>query len=129
MRQLHTGTIRNKKELEDAILLVRFMKQMEQGPEMEKWISEQKRRIREFQHRQSDRIVVQSHGIDGYTLRICIPAGIETKEDAEEWFDAEERIDYTERGYDCTGQAFTGWHYIAPLAGRLVCWHRVNFDV
>ena len=87
-----------------------------------------KRQIRAYNNTQSDRRIVRS-AYDGAVVLINIPEGIDTREDAEDWFDAEERIIYTDRGYDCTGQPFTSWHYIGKLGGKMVCWHCISIDV
>lgn len=92
-------------------------------------IREMKRDIREFTRRESDRVAISDSGIDGCVFRISCPEWVETEADAEEWFDSCERIGYRDRGWDCTGQAFTAWYHIGKLAGRMVCWHRVAYDV
>ena len=120
--------IRDNKDLRDAYEIVRFIEERGEGPEMQKWVQNQKRKIRAYTHRTSDRKCVRQDS-DSYTERIDVPAECESVAEAEEWFDAEERIEFHPGPYDCSGQAFTGWHHIGVLGGKLVCWHRVNFDV
>ena len=87
-----------------------------------------KRAIRTYNSRKSDRRTVRGD-YDGIVILINVPEYVTTMEEAEEWFDAEERITYRDRGYDCTGQAFTSGHHIGKLGGKLVCWHRIGIDV
>lgn len=120
--------IRDNKDLRDAYAIVRFIEERGEGPEMRKWVQNQKRKIRAYTHRTSDRKCVWQDS-DSYTERVIVPAEVESLEEAEEWFDCMERIEYTPREYDCTGQAFTSWHHIGILGGRMVCWHHVCYDV
>lgn len=68
-------------------------------------------------------------GYDGMMVRIELD-GCESFDEAEEWFDACERREYVDRGYDCTGQTFTRWHRIKRFpSGRFVCYHSIGRDV
>ena len=87
-----------------------------------------KREIRAYNSRQSDRRAVRND-YDRVVVLINVPESITTKDEVEDWFDEEERISYIDRGYDCTGQAFTSWHHIGKLGGKLVCWHSICYDV
>ena len=49
-------------------------------------------------------------------------------EEAEDEFRQEHRIEYYDRGYDCTGQAFTGWHSIFNVNGKYVLYHQISVD-
>lgn len=91
-------------------------------------IIDDKRAVRAYLHREDDRRVIQ-WDYDGCVMRIEVPQGVETVEEAEAWFDATERLTCRPSQYDCTGQKFTVWHRIITLGGRLVCYHCVGIDV
>jgi antibiotic biosynthesis monooxygenase (ABM) superfamily enzyme len=116
-------TVRDKKELEFLYLLIREpMLPDEQAVYL-------KRIIRKYTHRESDRRIVHENGIDGFTVLIRFPEDIATRDEAERWFDSEERRTYRPSAYDCTGQAFTMSHTLANRRGRWYCYHTVGFDV
>lgn len=130
--------INTMEKLREAYERLRFMEGLRQEflkhgyavpKEAEDKIYAMKRDIREFNRRESDRVVISDNGIDGYTLRISCPEWVKTEAKAEEWFDAYERFGYRNYGWDCTGEALTAWHHIGKLAGRMVCWHHVAYDV
>ena len=75
-----------------------------------------------------DRVIVKND-FDGYTIRVKLPEWVKSKAVAEEWFYKEEKIEYIERGYDCTGQLFTYWYRIKYWNGNWWCWHHVAKDV
>ena len=70
------------------------------------------------------RRLVKDEGVDGYVELMELP---ET-EDPEKWFDWNVRLS-CRSAYDCTGQAFTRWHYIFRRRGKLMCYHSVGYDV
>lgn len=119
-------------ELRDAYEWLKFWESTPVRPDLSEKINEKraalKREIRAYTNRKTDRRIIRSD-YDGAVVLINIPEGIDTREEAEEWFDAEERITYRDRGYDCTGQAFTSGHHIGKLGDKLVCWHRISNDV
>lgn len=123
------NTIITSKDIKDAYSLMLFVEKTGEGEKMRKWVEELKRDIRKLLNEKSDRRLIHSDGIDGYILRIDVPDEIETMEEAEEWFDSTERLSYVDYGYDCTGQAFTSWHHIGILNGKLTCWHSISIDV
>lgn len=87
-----------------------------------------KRSIRAYQHEQAEErevTVVKDYGVDGFVIRFEMP----DVSDPEAWFDDNERLVCRPSMYDCTGQAFTIWHKICRLNGKLTCYHRVGFDV
>ena len=91
-------------------------------------IAELKRDIRAYNKAQEEkpfRRLVKDNGIDGYVELIELP---ETEE-PEEWFDSNERLTCRPSMYDCTGQAFTLWHYTFRRNGKLMCYHAVGYDV
>lgn len=113
--------------------LIRYAERVGEGEEVMEWVKQLKREVREHVNRASDRFVINGD-MDGYTAVIDVPA--DTIEEAEEWFEAKEFLGYPawlggaiSWGADCTGQAFTIWHKIVRLGGRLVCFHRVGIDV
>lgn len=120
--------IRNTEDLRDAYSFMLFVERTGEGPGIAAWVKEMKQNIRAYVHKESDRRLVHDDCY-GAVLLINVPEEVETPEEAEEWFDAEERIGYIDRGYDCTGQQFTGWHHIGVLGGKMVCWRRIDYDV
>lgn len=121
-------TIRNKEDLREAYAVMRFAEERGEGPKIREWVENLKREIREYTHRAPERRCIWQGG-DSYTERKDVPAEVESLEEAEEWFECMERIEYIPREYDCTGQAFTSWHHIGILGGKMVCWHHVCYDV
>ena len=53
----------------------------------------------------------------------------DTMEHAEDEFKDEHYIEYWDRGYDCTGQAFTEWHKIFKIRDKYVLYHSIGVDV
>ena len=51
-----------------------------------------------------------------------------TMEEAEDEFRNEHYIQYWDRGYDCTGQAFTEWHRIFKICDKYVLYHSIGVD-
>jgi len=129
--------IRDKESLRFAYITLSAVKELESEKNIEdskamEIKTEVKKSIREYYKKQDakqKRRYIKDYGIDGYVEEVELPAEIQTKEQAEDYFNAHERIDYRPRAYDCTGQAFTSSHFIVPLRGRLWLSHSVSFDV
>ena len=128
--------IRNTEQCRKEISMLRLLSEMvaEKNPEpdcaesIKGYMDTKKREIRAYLNRpvdESRRIVAQDW--DWALVRIIIPA--ETMEEAEEWFESNEYIEYYDRGYDCTGQSFTSWYRIFEVGGKFVGYHRVSADV
>ena len=64
---------------------------------------------------------------DGSVIeRVVLKA--DTMEQAENEFENEHYIEYWDRGYDCTGQAFTEWHKIFKVRDKFVLYHSIGMD-
>lgn len=87
------------------------------------------RSLREFCRRESDRRIIEESDYGSYTALVELPAYVENEEDAEEWFEEEERREYVPSQYDCTGQSFTMWYKMVKRRGRWYCYHRIGLDV
>lgn len=90
----------------------------EENPPLEKEEGDEKERV----------IHVKKYS-DGYITRVILPAYIVDADDAEDYFQCYHHIPYYDKGYDCTGQAFTSWHRIFHINGRWVLYHSVSYDV
>lgn len=92
-------------------------------------IAEQKREIRKFHKKSSDRRIVKDNGIDGYVLLIELPETLGNMRDAEEYFEERETICAIPSIFDCTGQAFTSWFKAFRRRNRFFAYHSIGFDV
>lgn len=63
------------------------------------------------------------------TERSLLPKNIKTKEEAEQYFDENMRIEAYNSMYDCTNQIFTAWHSIFKVGNRFLCYHCTARDV
>lgn len=89
-----------------------------------------KRALRRFYHRdRSGRRLVSSNDIDSYTLLVTCPEWVKTEEDAEEWFEEEERMECIPSLYDCTGQHFSCGHKVFQRNGKWMCYHHIAVDI
>jgi hypothetical protein len=91
---------------------------------LKKQIREELRKV----HWDSDKITVRDDG-DSFVVRYPVPRGIDTVEEAKEWFEDYEFIHMRPSPYDCTGQRFTAWYEFHKLQGRLWVWHSIALDV
>ena len=92
-------------------------------------VVELKRDLRKYFHRPvSKRRVIQNDS-DGYIELFPLPEGLESLEDAREWFENMEYLEYRPSLYDCTGQLFTSWYKVFPRRGGFYVYHRVSIDV
>lgn len=76
-----------------------------------------------------DRRIVKDYGIDGFIVRIVLPEWVETREEAEYWFEENERRECRPSMYDCTGDMFTSWYSLFFINGRWVAYHSVGVDI
>ena len=100
----------------------------------EEYLIKMKRDIREFNKRKSEMYAdpqyrTFSDDYESVWIRKPLPDYIKTMEDAEEYFDEEERIEMIHYPWDCTGQKFTGRHCIFEVNGRFILYHRVDIDI
>ncbi len=68
---------------------------------------------------------------DGYNLKFKLPPVVKTKEGAEDYYNEFIRKTYIDRGYDCTGQAFSCGHVVFYNANEnaFYCYECVALDV
>lgn len=114
--------------IETAYELLQMAKVKKVAPEA---VIALKRRVRSInkEETKSGKIIYDygNGGYDGYIYKEVLE--VNSMEEAEEEFEEYHRRTYIERGYDCTGQAFTQWHKIFNINGRFVLYHSVGFDV
>ncbi len=69
--------------------------------------------------------------MDGGVFKYKLPSVITTKEKAEDYYNEFIRKTYIDRGYDCTGQAFSCRHVIFYNVNenRFYCYECVAYDV
>ncbi len=127
-------TIHNTNDLRLAYEHMRFIKAFIKGyPSVDKTktnqlLMETKQAIRTYNKKSSDRHIVKDNGIDGFIEIIRFPKSI-TMENAQKYFDENERITCKPSAYDCTGQPFTLWNKICERQGRVICYHEIAYDV
>ncbi len=119
--------IKNKDDLRTAYDYLSMLKEFHRPAQKQ---DEVKRAIREYINiEKSFERIVKDYGIDGYILLMELPEFLESKEDAEEYFEERHVIHAIPSIYDCTGQAFTSWYKIFKRRNRFFAYHSVSFDV
>ena len=127
--------IKNKKELKLAYETIRMFQEVltqATNPKVAiEYIISKKREIRDYYKRETEttEILVKDYGIDGHLILFELPSYLTSKEEAEEYFNYNEKMVCTPSAYDCTGQAFTDWHKIVERQGKLWAYHSISFDV
>lgn len=124
--------VKNSSDLKIAYEILNVYKgitECEKPEKLKERIAEQKREIRRFHKKTSDRRIVKDYGIDGYVLLIELPETLENLQDAEEYFEECETISAAPSMFDCTGQAFTSWFKVFRRRGRFFAYHSIGFDV
>lgn len=124
--------VRNSNDLKIAYEILNVYKEIpvcEKSEKLMKRIAEQKREIRRFHKKSTDRRIVKDYGIDGYVLLIELPEKLENVQEAEEYFEECETISAAPSMFDCTGQAFTSWFKVFRRRGRFFAYHSIGFDV
>ena len=123
----------NQRDLRRAYETLLFLKEIERehgsSENLKIHSNDLKKAIRKYFHRKTDRRLVKDYGIDGYIELIKLPEYLETKEDAKEYFDSEERMVCRPSAFDCTGQSFTSWYKIFKRRGQFYAYHSVSVDV
>ena len=111
-------------------MLHELKKQPNSKPEIvEAKIIDMKRQLRANSKHVDDRHTVRDNGIDGFIDKFPLPEYIETRQDADEYFNEYEYIRMIPSAYDCTGQRFTGWYKIFQKPdGRFWAYHCIEFD-
>lgn len=96
---------------------------------------QRKRAIRDFFKRESEkgvRRVINGNADDCWESVIWLlelPKEIKTRDQAEDWFQYNERLEYIPSAYDCTGQQFTSWYKLVKRRDRWWCYHCISIDV
>ena len=93
-------------------------------------IQELKRNLRAYLNKpiRDDRRCIYEDNYGYYIMLVRFPEFIKNEEDAEEYFDEFERMEYRPSMYDCTGQHFTTGHKIFKRHGRYWCYHHIAID-
>ena len=96
-------------------------------PEM---VKDLKRELRKYLHKpiREDRRCIYEDNYGYYIMLIQFPDSVKNLEDAEEYFDEFERMEYIPSQYDCTGQHSTRGHKIFKRQGRFWCYHSIAVD-
>lgn len=97
----------------------------------EKYI-EIKRAIRKFYKGVCDRANRDENKFghfDSYTHRYPLPEWIKTEDEAVEYMEEHEVMEYDPSPYDCTGQLFTSGYKVFCRNGRWHCYHHISMDV
>lgn len=126
--------IKNSDDLRAAytllLVLQEFLSTCKKPDKVKLHIIELKRCIRDYGHSKvSGREIVMDNGIDGYVQKIQLPQFVESKEEAEEYMEENEKITMRLTPWDCTGQAFTNWYKVFNTNGSWRAYHSIGFDV
>lgn len=95
-------------------------------------IVEIKRALRKWHRRGTtdpETKMVWSDDDSSYMLLHRLPEYIQTRDEAEEYFDSELRRVYQWGPYDCTGQHFTRDHLCFQRQGRWMAYHQISVDI
>lgn len=119
--------IKDKGDLRTAYDYLQMAKEFGKSKEKQ---NEIKRAIREYIHKKKPfERIVKDDGIDGYVLLLELPDFLESKEEAEEYFEQRHVINATPSIYDCTGQAFTSGYKVFKRRNKFFAYHSVSYDV
>ena len=125
--------IRNGKELRTAYEWIYLIDQTSKAGwrnlALEELLREMKVMVRAYNKRVSDRHTVGGNDLDRVIFLIDCPNDVTTREEAEEWFCATEKVDIQPSPYDCTGRWFTSWHKVFERHGKWMCYHCMCADV
>ena len=94
------------------------------------YVDDVKRSVRRYLNKNAyqDRRIISSDS-DGMMVLVQLPESIQTREGAEEYFEANEVMEAIPSQYDCTGQLFTSWYHLFQRNGRWCAYHRICADV
>ena len=98
---------------------------------LEQHITETKRNLRRYAHREIDynQRIIHDDGMDGYVAVVRLPDDIRDLDEAKRFFEEFMTFHYRPSAYDCTGQAMTNWFKAFPRNGGFYAYHSVSFDV
>ena len=93
-------------------------------------IAELKRKLRGYLSKpiKEERRCIYEDNYGYYVMLVRLPEFLKSAEDAEEYFDEFERLEYIPSPYDCTGQHFTVGHKIFKRRGRFYVYHSIAVD-
>lgn len=123
--------IKDKYDLRMAYEYLQVLQELDELERNNRIIERQaeiKREIRSYNHREVPFRIVIDEGMDGYTMLMELPTFLGSKEEAEEYFEANCTICATPSIFDCTGQAFTAWYKVFKRRNRFFAYHSVGFD-
>ena len=98
------------------------------SPSIKARVLDLKHDIRRFNRAIARQRVIAWEDDYGYVEKVEAPKECIDLEDVEDWFERYERIEYIDRGYDCTGQMFTSWYKVVKLHGEWWVYHRISCD-
>ena len=121
-------SVKSKIDAQIAYAILRDKNILENG-DQEK-LKELKRELRKFLNKpvHEERRCIYEDGYGYYIMLVRLPEFVKNSEDAEEYFDEFERMEYRPSPYDCTGQHFTTGHKIFKRHGRYWCYHHIAID-
>lgn len=115
---------------EELCFLQKFLPDSKKPIVVKEQILKLKCSIRDYGYSEApSREIVRDNGLDGYVLKVQLPDWIETKEEAEEYFEENEKITMRLTPWDCSGQAFTDWYKVFNTNGSWRAYHSIGFDV
>lgn len=106
-----------------------FMVKHENGIMDKDLVKEMKQAVRTWAHRPESIGRIFNEDVDGYTAVYPLPERINSKAEAVEFFEENERMTCRPSAYDCTGQLFTSWYKVIQKNGRFWVYHRVSRDI
>ncbi len=115
---------------EELCFLQKFLPVSKKPIAVKEQILKLKRSIRDYGYSETpSREIVRDNGLDGYVLKVQLPDWIETREEAEEYMEENEKITMRPTPWDCSGQAFTNWYKVFNTNGSWRAYHSIGFDV
>lgn len=93
-------------------------------------IADLKRSLRSYLNKPTneERRCIYEDSYGYYVMLVRLPDFLKSMEDAEQYFDEFERMEYMPSMYDCTGQHFTTGHKIFKRRGRFYVYHSIAID-
>lgn len=121
-------SVKSKIDARIAYAILRDKNILENG-DQEK-LKELKRELRKFLNKpvNEERRCIYADDYGYYIVLVRLPEFVKNSEDAEEFFDEFERMEYRPSPYDCTGQHFTVGHKIFKRRERYYVYHSIAVD-
>lgn len=133
-----TETIRNTKDLRRGYSWLRLLQEhvgeFDDQRIIRELIRDQKQAIRKYYRDREAKLggdeTVLDCDFDRCIRHFPLPSGIQTREQAREYFEECEHIRFKPCAWDCSGQAFTAWFKLHRKPdGRWWCYHCICLDV